>query len=157
MRSTVARYRDVRQSLHTPTWRRSRLGLDWTNLFIADVQTGFMMLALAPSQISVWMAMLLHAITAGIITPAIGAISLGLVGRRAMSVRTGRNYRYAAAGNAATAALMGLADAYFAQGAIFIAAAALCIPALLALAFIKACLVAMIMAGSVVRPAQFCP
>jgi hypothetical protein len=96
-----------------------------------------MMLALAQSQISVWMAMLLHGITAGIITPAIGAISLGLVGRRAMSVRTGRNYRYAAAGHAATAALMGFTGAYFAQGAIFIAAAALCIPALLALGFIQ--------------------
>ncbi len=39
-------------------------------------------------------------------------ISLGLVGRSAMSVRTGRNYRYAAGGHALTAALMGVAGAY---------------------------------------------
>jgi len=185
--------------LHTPAARRSRLGLDWTNFFIADVQTGFgtfvafylaqlgwsersvgvaltvgglagvlsqipggaladavnwkrglvaagivmigaaaLILALWPSPTLVWLAMLLHGTTAGVITPAIGAISLGLVGRRAMSLRTGRNYRYAAGGHAATAALMGLAGAYLAQGAIFVAAAALCIPALVALGFIRA-------------------
>jgi MFS family permease len=194
----VASYRGARRSLHTPASRRSRLGLDWTNFFIADVQTGFgtfvafylarlgwtehsvgvvltvgglagvlsqipggaladaltwkrglvavgivmigaaaLILALAPSHILVWVAALLHGSTGGIITPAIGAISLGLVGRRAMSVRTGRNYRYAAGGHAATAALMGFAGAYFAPSAIFIAAAALCIPALVALGFIR--------------------
>jgi hypothetical protein len=51
--------------------------------------------------------------------PAIAAISLGLVGRRAMSVRTGRNYRFNAAGNALTAGLIGLAGQYFAKSAIF--------------------------------------
>ncbi len=73
----------------------------------------------------------------GIITPAIAGISLGLVGRRGMSVRTGRNFRYAAGGHAVTAALMGAAGAYFADSAIFIAAAMLCIPALIALSFIR--------------------
>jgi predicted MFS family arabinose efflux permease len=82
-------------------------------------------------------AELLHGATGGIITTAIGAISLGLVGRRAMSVRTGRNYRYAAGGHAATAALMGLAGAYISNGAIFIAAALLCLPALVALSIIR--------------------
>ena len=142
--NAVARYRNARRSLHTSTSRRSRFGLDWTNFFIADVQTGFvtfvaynlahlgwsersvgvaltlsgvvgvmsqipggafadaitwkrgliavgilmigaasLLLALAPSRTLVWIAMLLHGTTAGIITPAIGAVSLGLVGRRA--------------------------------------------------------------------------
>jgi MFS family permease len=198
LRKTVARYRHARRSLHTPASPRSRLGLDWTNFFIADVQTGFgtfvafylahlgwsersvgfvltagglagvlsqipggaladaitwkrglvaagvviigaaaLILALAPSHVLVWVATILQGSTAGIITPAIGAISLGLVGRRAMSVRTGRNYRYAAGGHAATAALTGFAGAYFAESAIFISAAALCIPALIALSFIN--------------------
>src|SRR5262249_41985305 len=70
-------------------------------------------------------------------TPAIGAISLGLVGRRAMSLRTGRNFRYAAAGHALAAALMGVAGAYFSENAIFFAAAILCIPALVVLGFIS--------------------
>jgi MFS family permease len=198
VRKVVARYRRARRSLHTPASRRSRYGLDWTNFFIADVQTGFgtfvafylahlgwsersvglmltigglagvlsqvpggaladavtwkrgliaigilmigaaaLILALAPSYALVLLAELLHGATAGIVTPAIGAISLGLVGRRAMSLRTGRNYRYAAAGHAVTAALMGIAGAYFAEGAIFIAAALLCIPALVTLGMVR--------------------
>jgi predicted MFS family arabinose efflux permease len=80
---------------------------------------------------------LVQGVSGGVITPAIGAISLGLVGRRGMSLRTGRNYRYAAAGHAATAALMGFVGAYFELGMIFVAAAVLCIPALVALAFIR--------------------
>jgi predicted MFS family arabinose efflux permease len=80
---------------------------------------------------------LVQGASGGVITPAIGAISLGLVGRRAMSVRTGRNYRFAAGGHAATVAIMGLVGAYFQLGMIFVAAAALCIPALIALAFIR--------------------
>jgi MFS family permease len=198
LRGAVARYRHARQSLHAPASQRSRVGLDWMNFFIADVQTGFgtftafylahlgwtqssvgvvltvgglaavlsqipggaladavtwkrglialgivmigaaaLILALAPSFLLVLFASALQGTTGGIITPAIGAISLGLVGRRAMSVRTGRNYRYAAGGHAATAALMGLTGAYFSQGAIFIAAASLCIPALIALGYIR--------------------
>jgi MFS family permease len=52
-----------------------------------------------------------------------------------MSVRTGRNYRFNAAGNALTAGLMGIAGQYFAKSAIFFGAATLCIPALIALSF----------------------
>jgi MFS family permease len=94
--------------------------------------------ALMPSFALVFFAEILHGLTAGIVTPAIAAISLGLVGRRAMSVRTGRNYRFNAAGNALTAGLMGLAGQYFAKSAIFFGAAALCIPALIALSRIRA-------------------
>ena len=94
--------------------------------------------ALTPSFALVFLAEILHGLTAGIVTPAIAAISLGLVGRRAMSVRTGRNYRFNASGNALTAALMGLAGQYFAKSAIFFGAAALCIPALIALSRIRA-------------------
>ena len=75
--------------------------------------------ALMPSFALVFFAEILHGLTAGIVTPAIAAISLGLVGRRAMSLRTGRNYRFNAAGNALTAGLMGLAGQYFAKSAIF--------------------------------------
>ena len=89
------------------------------------------------SGIAVFFAQILDGATAGIITPAIGAISLGLVGRSAMSLRTGRNFRYSAAGHAITAAVMGAAGAYVAKSAIFISAAALCIPALVAVSFIR--------------------
>jgi len=114
------------------TWKRALAA-------IGIVMTGAaaLILALAPNFISVFVAQVMQGATAGIITPAIGAISLGLVGRRAMSVRTGRNYRYAAGGHALTAALMGAAGSYLSSGSIFIAAAALCVPALIALSFIR--------------------
>jgi len=96
-----------------------------------------LVLAIAPGFVAVFLAQILQGATGGIITPVIGAISLGLVGRRAISVRTGRNYRYAAGGHAVTAALMGFAGAYVSNGSIFFAAALLCIPALIALGFIR--------------------
>ena len=97
-----------------------------------------LILALTPSVAMVFAAETLHGLTAGILTPCIGAISLGLVGRRAMSSRTGRNYRYAAAGHVLKASTMGAAGAYFSENAIFLTAAILCVPALIALSFIRA-------------------
>src|SRR5262249_8502165 len=94
-------------------------------------------LALAPSFTGVMFAEILQGATAGIILPSIAAISLGLVGRQAMSRRAGRNYRYAAAGNALTAGMMGVTGADFAHGGIFLVSAVLCIPALIALASIR--------------------
>src|SRR6185312_2545554 len=92
-----------------------------------------LILAFSSSFVAVMLAEILHGVTAGIITPAIGAISLGLVGRRAMSLRTGRNYRYAAGGHAVTAMIMGAAGAYYSPGAMFVSAGVLCVPALIAL------------------------
>ena len=106
------------------TWKR---GLAAVGIVMTAVAA--LILAFAPGIVAVFVAQILQGATAGIITPAIGAISLGLVGRSAMSVRTGRNYRYAAAGHALTGALMGVAGAYIATSAIFVSAAALCIPA----------------------------
>jgi len=114
--------------------------LSWKRALIATgivmIAIAALLLAWAPSYPLVMLANLLQGATGGIITPTIGAISLGLVGRRAMAVRTGRNYRYSAAGHALTAALMGLVGVYR-MDFIFVAAAALCIPALVALACIR--------------------
>ena len=114
--------------------------LPWKRALIAAgigmIGIAALLLALAPSYPLVMLANLMQGATGGIVTPAIGAISLGLVGRRAMAVRTGRNYRYSAAGHALTAALMGLVGVYQ-MGYIFVAAAGLCIPALVALACIR--------------------
>jgi MFS family permease len=115
------------------TWKR---GL--TAIGIVSIGIAALLLALTPTFLTVIAAQLLQGVTGGIITPAIGAISLGLVGRRAMSVRTGRNYRFAAAGHVATAGAMGVAGAYVSEGGIFVVAAALCVPALIALARIRA-------------------
>jgi MFS family permease len=116
----------------TVRWKRGLVAVG-----IVMIGAAALLLALTPTYWLVVLASLMQGVTAGIITPAIGAISLGLVGRSGMSVRTGRNFRYAAAGHALTAAFMGFAGAYFAMGSIFIAAAALCVPALIALALIR--------------------
>jgi MFS family permease len=194
----VTGVRTARQLLQTPASRQSRSGLDWTNFFIADIQTGFgtfvafylanlgwgqesvglvlatgglagvlaqipggaltdavawkrglvalgvamicgaaLILALAPAFYLVFVAEILQGLSAGFVGPALAAISLGLVGRRAMSVRTGRNYGFAAAGTALTAGALGLAGSFVSTKAIFVVAAALCAPALLALSRIR--------------------
>jgi MFS family permease len=114
-------------------WKRAL-----TAIGILMIGAAALILAFFPTRLFVFAAEILHGLTAGIITPAIGAISLGIVGRRAMSSRTGRNYRFAAAGHALTAAVMGAAGAYLSESAIFLTAALLCIPALIALASIRA-------------------
>ncbi len=114
------------------TWKRGLAALG-----ICLTGAAALILGLVPKLFAVFTAQILQGATAGIITPAIAAISLGLVGRRAMSSRTGRNFRYAAAGHVVTAAMMGAAGAYLDNGAIFIAAAGLCVPALVALFSIR--------------------
>jgi hypothetical protein len=157
--SRLLDYPNARKVLRGSISKRSRLGLDWLNFFLADIQTGFgafvafyladlgwdkgqvglalsagtvaglvahlpggaivdwvpwkrgfvalgivmiavsaLILAVAPTFILVFAAEILHGLSGGIVTPAIAAISLGLVGRGAMSARTGRNNAYDAAG-----------------------------------------------------------
>jgi MFS family permease len=95
-------------------------------------------LALRPDFSLVFVAEILHGASAGLVGPAIAAISLGIAGRHGMSSRIGRNYRFAGAGNAVTAAFMGALGAYVSNHAIFIATAILCLPALATLAEIRA-------------------
>lgn len=104
---------------------------------IAMIGAAALILAAFPYYWAILVAEIMHGATAGVLTPAIGAISLGLVGHRGVSVRAGRNYRYAAAGHAFTAGAMGLVGAYVSIHAIFLVAAALCIPALIALGWIR--------------------
>jgi MFS family permease len=100
------------------TWKR---GLAAAGIIMTAIAA--LVLAFAPGIVSVFVAQGFQGAAAAVITPTIGAISLGLVGLSAMSVRTGRNYRYSAAGHALTGALMGVAGAYIAKSAIFVAAA----------------------------------
>ncbi len=114
------------------SWKRALAAIG-----ISLICVSALILALTPSFTLVFLAEILHGLTGGIVTPAIAAISLGLVGRRAMSARAGRNYRFDAFGNALTAGAMGLVGQYFAKSAIFLGSAALCIPALISLSRIR--------------------
>ncbi len=103
----------------------------------AMIAAAAIILAFFPSFIPVLVAETLNGGSAGLIGPAIAAISLGLVGRRGLSGRIGRNNSFQAAGVALTAAAMGIAGRYLDPSAIFLAAAALTIPVLIALRFIN--------------------
>jgi MFS family permease len=104
----------------------------------AFIAAAALILALHPDFTLVFVAEILQGTSAGLVGPAVAAISLGIAGRHGMSSRIGRNYRFAGAGNALTAALMGALGAYLSNNAIFMAAALLCIPALIALNEIRA-------------------
>jgi len=109
-------------------WKRGLVAVG-----VVMIAASALLLALWPTFPLVFAAEILHGATAGLVTPAIAAISLGLAGRAAMSSRVGRNFRFAAAGNVLTAAAMGALGYYVANSAIFIMAAILCIPTLVAL------------------------
>jgi MFS family permease len=104
---------------------------------LAAVAAGALIFALWPSFWPIVVAELLHGLTGGVIRPGLAAIGLGLVGHRALSGRLGRNQRFNSLGNALTAGLMGLLGYFVSVRTPFFAAAALCIPAAIALAMIR--------------------
>ena len=118
--------------------RRSPLEARLAAAGIVAIAVSSLIRALRPTLPMVLATESLPGVTGGIVGPAIAAISHGLAGRRGMSCRMGRNYRFAAAGNAMTAAIMGALGTYVDTNAIFVAAAILCIPALIALGRIRA-------------------
>ncbi|MCJ2071117.1 MFS transporter [Methylobacterium sp. J-030] len=95
-------------------------------------------LAVWPSFPVVLLAMAAHSAASCVLTPAIAAISIGLVGRAQAGERLGRNASFAALGNALGAAGMGAIGYYLSNGAVFYLTAALGIPAVIALARIRA-------------------
>jgi MFS family permease len=79
----------------------------------------------------------LHAVASCVLGPAIAAISLGLVGPRAIGERLGRNARFASLGNGSAAALMGACGYYISNRSVFLVTFLLAIPTLLALSRIR--------------------
>jgi MFS family permease len=96
------------------------------------------MLAAFPSYLVVLLAMAIHSAASCVLTPAIAAIGIGLVGRARAGARLGRNASFSAIGNALGAASMGAIGYYLTNDAVFYFAGALVVPALFALSFIPA-------------------
>ena len=94
-------------------------------------------LAVWPSFLVVLLAMALHSAASCILTPAIAAISIGLVGHARAGERLGRNASFQALGNAIAAAGMGACGYYLSNGAVFYLTAALGVPAIMALTAIR--------------------
>jgi MFS family permease len=92
-----------------------------------------LVIATLPFFLAVAAARALQSVASALLGPAIAAISLGLVGRNALSQRLGRNARFASAGNGAAAALMGALGHFLSAQAVFFVTAAFAVPALAAL------------------------
>jgi hypothetical protein len=87
--------------------------------------------------LSVLAAQILQAAGSSVVSPAIAAISLGLVGHAASGERFGRNARFAAIGNGLAAAGMGAVGYFWSNQAVFLVTAALIFPTLIALSQIR--------------------
>jgi MFS family permease len=104
-----------------------------TGIGVVGIMVAAMLLALWPAEMPVLVAQALHAMASCIITPAIAAISLQLVGHASLGERLGRNARFASIGNGIAAAVMGASGSYLSNRSVFWLTAMLCIPALAAL------------------------
>ncbi len=104
---------------------------------ILAVMASALLFATHPAKLSVYVAEILHGFASCIISPAIAAVSLRLVGHAALGERLGRNARFASIGNGAAAAVMGGVGSYLSSSAVFWLTAALGVPGLIALYFIE--------------------
>ena len=110
----------------------------------ALVALGASMVAFTALVIGIWpnfplvfTALVLHGTTGALLGPAIAAISLGVVGHLALAEQLGRNQRFASAGSLIATGLMGLIGYLLSYQAMFLIAAALVLPLLVALAAIR--------------------
>jgi MFS family permease len=109
---------------------RRRTALYWAIAVSGLVPLVFVLL---PRTLPVLLAMAVQAAAGSVFTPAIAAISLALVGREGLGQRVGRNGRYGSIGAGLGAAIMGASGYLGSPKVAFLVAAALTVPALLAL------------------------
>jgi MFS family permease len=99
---------------------------------------GAILLMAHPSVLSVYAAQCLIGSAAPFLLPTVAAITLGIVGAKTFDRQFGKNQAFNSAGNVFTALLIVYASYKFGYRAIFIVAAILAIPALLAVLGIDA-------------------
>jgi MFS family permease len=106
---------------------------------VTVIGVGFsaLLIAVLPTYLGMLAATLLHVASSAVLGPAIAAISLGLVGHAAIGPRLGRNTRFAAIGTGLAAAVMGAVGYFISPQAVFFATAALAIPTVLTLNYIR--------------------
>ncbi len=106
---------------------------------ILAVIGGALLLAAWPARLPVAAAEVLHGFASCVLSPAIAAISLAAAeaGGIAAGERFGRNARWASIGNGVAAGLMGACGFWISARAVFVLAALLAVPGLLALRMIR--------------------
>ena len=105
---------------------------------IAAIILGVLIFALRPDFPSVFAAAVIQGTAGSIVGPGVAAITLGIVGREALSERLGRNQRFASIGGLTAAGLMGVIGYLLSIEDIFLLTAAFGVPVVLALARIRA-------------------
>jgi MFS family permease len=103
------------------------------SLAIVVISISALTYAAFPTFSAVLAAAILHAAASCVLGPAIAALSLGLVGHRAIGERLGRNARFSLIGNGLAAAAMGACGHFFSARAVFVITALLLAPAQIAL------------------------
>ncbi|KAB1073408.1 MFS transporter [Methylobacterium planeticum] len=104
---------------------------------VAAISASAFALAVWPNFLIVLLAMAAHSAASCVLTPAIAAISIGLVGHARAGERLGRNASFQALGNALAAAGMGACGYYLSNDAVFYLTATLVVPTLMALSSIR--------------------
>jgi MFS family permease len=104
---------------------------------LVAIATAAMTYALMPVFPAVLSAAVIHALASCVLGPCIVAISLGLVGHAGIGERLGRNARFASIGNGIAAAAMGACGYFFSPRAVFVVTAAMLIPSLVALRYVR--------------------
>ena len=105
---------------------------------IVMVGVSAVIIALWPQFVPVSAALMFQTITGGFLGPGIAAISLGLVGHNLLPERLGRNQRFSSTGSLLAAGLFGLLGYYLSNHDILLTSALFVLPALLAVAGIRA-------------------
>jgi MFS family permease len=103
---------------------------------ILSVSATALLYALSARWIVVYAAELFPGLASSILTPAIAAVTLRLVGRSVFGQRVGRNACFASVGSGVAAGLMGLAGTYVSSNSVFWLTALLGLPAMVALSAI---------------------
>src|SRR6266700_6238118 len=126
---------------------------------LVAIATSAMTYALMPVFPAVLSAAVMHALASCVLGPCIVAISLGLVGHAGIGERLGRNARFASIGNGIAAAAMGACGYFFSPRAVFVVTAAMLIPSLVALRYVRPAEIDPVLAhgGAPVRQAKKIP
>src|SRR5258708_24311497 len=106
-------------------------------LAMIAISASALIIALWPIFPAVLGAQFLQAAGSSVVSPALAAISLGLVGHAASAERFGRNARFASIGNGLAAAGMGAVGYFWSNQAVFLVTAALIVPTLITPAQIR--------------------
>lgn len=105
---------------------------------VAAIGLSALAIAISPRFLFTVLAQILHIGASVLVGPALIALSLGLVGHAHLGARLGRNAQFASAGSIFAVIVMGVGGYYLSSRAVFLIAAGMSIPALIALAFISA-------------------